>query len=126
MAGVARRAETFDAVPESVRAARRFMRETLEALEVPEPPLDNAILLGNELVTNAVKHARTRFDVRLAADHGRVRVEVSDSDTGSARLRSAGADDTSGRGLAIVDLIADRWGVEERADGKAVWVELLV
>ena len=102
------------------------MRRTLEEFDVPEPPLETAILLGNELVTNAVQHARTDFEVRLDADDRHVRVEVRDSDTTPARPKTASIDDTSGRGLAMVDLVADSWGVDDHATGKTVWAELVV
>ena len=102
------------------------MRRTLESLDVPEPPLENAILLGNELVTNAVQHARTRFEVRLTADDFHVRVEVRDADAGAAQIRTAAPDETCGRGLTMVDLVADSWGVDEDSTGKSVWAELLV
>lgn len=124
--GIPDRVQLFTAVPESVRAARQFMRRTLEELDVPEPPLENAILLGNELVTNAVQHARTPFEVRIDADERLVRVEVQDADPRPARPKAAATSDTSGRGLAMVDLVADRWGVDEHPAGKTVWAELLV
>lgn len=123
-AGSRETTESFDPELRSVRAARQFMRRSLDALDIPEPPLENAVLLGNELVTNAVKHAKTRFEVRLSASRTHVRVEVRDSDTSNAEPRAAAFDDTSGRGLSMVDRVADSWGIDQQSTGKAVWAEL--
>jgi anti-sigma regulatory factor (Ser/Thr protein kinase) len=125
-AGSDERAEWFEADVESVRAARTFMRRSLESLDVPEPPLETAVLLGNELVTNAVQHARTRFEVRLRAHALHVRVEVRDTNAAAAEARIAGVEETSGRGLAMLNTLADSWGVDRDATGKAVWAELRV
>ena len=125
-AGAHERAEAFEPDVGNVAAARRFLRTSLESFAVPEPPSEDAFLLGNELVTNAVQHARTRLEVCVSANAVRVRIEVRDSHPAPARPRSAGTAEPSGRGLAMIDLVAERWGVDETATGKAVWAELLV
>jgi len=115
---------SLQGVPASVPAARTFVRATLASWDLGWLS-DSATVIVSELATNAVLHAQSSFVVRLALDaEGGVRLEVID---GSARQpvpkrHSAGA--TTGRGLSIVDQLASAWGVEERPDGKAVWVHL--
>ncbi|MFJ6686897.1 ATP-binding protein [Streptomyces werraensis] len=89
-----------------------------------------AELLAAELLTNAVRHAhRPSGDgarITLTAYQTRccLRVEVADPDPNPPVIRHASTDDESGRGLALVDALADHWGVSERIDGKAVWFSL--
>jgi anti-sigma regulatory factor (Ser/Thr protein kinase) len=85
---------------------------------------ETARLLVSELVANAVTHAAT--DVTLALDLGPecLRVEVSDGARSELRARHPGPEDPSGRGLLIVEALADRWGVEADPPGKTVWFEL--
>lgn len=81
------------------------------------------VTAANELVTNAVLHARTEFTVRVLADTRWVRVEVSDSNTRMPQPCLAPADAASGRGLAIVDGSGLQWGAERHPGGKTVWVQ---
>ena len=87
-----------------------------------------AVLLTSELVTNAVLHGLTPVTVLVSDDGVRVRVEVADGRPGPLSLPSEGpaADRISGRGLGIVDHLADRWGCRPQQDpaGKVVWFEL--
>jgi anti-sigma regulatory factor (Ser/Thr protein kinase) len=95
---------------------------------------DRVLLVVSELVTNAVVHARTRLEVWFAADDRTVAVVVSDHDLDGSRLVGPAvcdepADGTvpmGGRGLAIVDALADDWGVAETTDGKRVWARWAV
>jgi anti-sigma regulatory factor (Ser/Thr protein kinase) len=105
-------------------AARRFVRRVLEATDA-EVALDTAELLTSELVTNAVVHVGSSSELVITTMDGGVRVEVTDHDGRLPAIETAGADATHGRGLAIVDALADAWGVDGRADnGKTVWFEL--
>jgi anti-sigma regulatory factor (Ser/Thr protein kinase) len=91
---------------------------------------DVAELLAAELLANAVQHAlHTNSDcarVTLTARQDRwgLRVEVADPDPNPPVMRHAATDDEGGRGLALVDALADRWGVTERANGKTIWFRL--
>ena len=118
------RTAVFGPVAETPAAARRFLRLELEKLAVPEPPLEAAVLLANELVSNAVLHARTVMELRLFTADDLVRVEVHDGNTRRPTTAAAPIDATSGRGLLLVQAIADRWGVEGTRDGKVIWFEL--
>lgn len=109
--------------PESVPASRRFVRQALAG--VPDDLLDTAELLVSELATNAVLHARTEFEIRVWAAPGRVHALVSDA---AGELWPAPGDGdpeaTTGRGLAMVETLATRFGVEATGLGKSVWFEL--
>ena len=95
--------------PESARAARRFVDRTLAGWDGPEAR-DDAVLLVDELVTNAIRHA--------------LYVEVYDADPALPVLRNPGPTQTSGRGLPTVAALADVWGVRPEPVGKVVWFQL--
>jgi anti-sigma regulatory factor (Ser/Thr protein kinase) len=108
------------AVPE----ARRALRELLRHWGRPGRS-EIAELLTSELVTNALVH--TDHDAVLTATVGPrgLRVEVRDFVARRPRLRVPNADDgTHGRGLVLVQSLADAWGVKAHGVGKAVWFEL--
>ncbi|BCM66497.1 ATP-binding protein [Streptomyces tricolor] len=87
-------------------------------------------LCATELLTNVIDHLGegTPVTVRVigaATRHGRTRIEVTDPDPRALPvLLSATAADESGRGLALVNALAERWGVEQGPDRKTVWCEL--
>ncbi|MGP4048123.1 ATP-binding protein [Streptomyces sp. 2A115] len=90
----------------------------------------DAVLLLSELATNAILHTvSTRFlcGAGLITD-GRLRIEVHDGDCTGRALprRDPDLDDESGRGLLLVQQIADAWGVDRSAltGGNAVWATL--
>lgn len=101
--------------------ARRHVQRVLEGC--PERIVDIAAVVVTELAANATEHARTEMWISVDIDDDRVRIEVGDGSPDlpvARRPRSA----TSGRGLLIVDRLADEWGVDPSARGKTVWVEL--
>jgi anti-sigma regulatory factor (Ser/Thr protein kinase) len=108
--------------------ARRMVARHLH----PLPPVmrDDLTVMVSELVTNAVIHGRPEVLLHLFLTSGLVRVEVYDGGDPFpvARAESVPIDRTSGRGLAIVDSMATRWGVGAAAHvpGKSVWFELTV
>jgi anti-sigma regulatory factor (Ser/Thr protein kinase) len=81
-------------------------------------------LLVSELVSNAIGHSDGPIGLRLRCTQRVLCVEVSDGDTRRPRLRDAGPEDEAGRGLHLVDRLADRWGVRPLPDGKVVWCEV--
>ncbi|MEU4084102.1 ATP-binding protein [Streptomyces aureus] len=108
------------AVPE----ARKALRELLRYWGKPGGA-ETAELLTSELVTNALIH--TDDDAVLTATIGPrgLRVEVRDFVARRPRLCVPNADDgTHGRGLVLVQSLADAWGVRSHGVGKAVWFEL--
>lgn len=78
----------------------------------------------SELVTNAISYTFGNVQMNFSDDGQQIRVEVSDGSTMSPIIREPGRD--GGRGLRLVDALADRWAVESRLDGKLVWFEVSV
>jgi len=89
--------------------------------------LDEALLLGTELITNAVVHAGTDVDMVVELRARAVFVSVGDrySARGLPTHPTAPPEESeSGRGLFLVDAFARRWGVVHERTGKHVWFEL--
>ena len=118
------RHEAFPPSLLSVREARRFVRTSVSTY-LPVPDLETVELLTSEVVTNAVVHAGSSPVVEVAADGGTVRVSVEDHDPAWPMPRAVPEDATSGRGMGLVDTMADAWGVEQAAPrGKRIWFEV--
>lgn len=115
----------FVAVPQSVAAARRFVTQVLESWGRREL-LADAALLASELATNAVRHAASPFRTDVERDGAAVRISVTDLAPGRIVATTADFDDLNGRGIAIVQAVADHWGCDEAPGGKVVWAELHV
>ncbi|MET9385192.1 ATP-binding protein [Streptomyces sp. NPDC002928] len=108
------------AVPE----ARRALRELLRHWGKPGRS-EIAELLTSELVTNALVHTDREALLTATVGPDGLRVEVRDFVTRRPRLRAPDTDDgTHGRGLVLVQSLADAWGVQPHGVGKAVWFEL--
>ncbi|GAA1967061.1 hypothetical protein GCM10009798_29250 [Nocardioides panacihumi] len=105
----------------AVATARRAVAAQLRSWEVPSRVVADLVLLTSELVTNALRHARGPHELRLRHVEREVVIEVSDSSPMRPRRRQVDGDAESGRGLTIVDAVADRWGSRSIADGKVVW-----
>jgi len=104
----------------SVPEARRDVASTLEQWGLAGLA-DTAVLLVSEVVTNAVLHARTEVLLTMARVGSGVRIEVSDGSTLPPALRWHSATSTTGRGLRMLDLLADSWSAESTSTGKTVW-----
>ena len=115
-------------VPSSPHAPAR-VRRAIEALSgsLEAGVVDQLKLLATELVTNSCRHAPAKGDpigVVLGVDDGTVRLSVTDGGPGfSAPELDLDPQSESGRGLFIVDALADRWGIDT-SDGTCVWLEL--
>ncbi|WP_327269258.1 ATP-binding protein [Streptomyces sp. NBC_01218] len=122
--------------PAEVGRARRWARSRLEGsgIREDEPLSETLILLISELVTNAVVHTGCPAVLRMlfgpvgptgAPGKGdTVRVEVADTSARPPKQRHAEGDDTNGRGLELVDGLADRWGWMPEGTGKQIWCEV--
>ncbi|MEU0051885.1 SpoIIE family protein phosphatase [Streptomyces sp. NPDC006309] len=111
--------------PEALIHARHMIRAAVRAWGARDRA-DEIELVADELITNALMHTEGSAIVTLRALAGsdrRVRIEVEDSSSALPRRREAGEQGVSGRGLLLVDRLADVWGVEARGGGKAVWCE---
>ncbi|MFC4782893.1 ATP-binding protein [Nocardioides sp. MAHUQ-72] len=128
-----RNAVLLEGDPRAPGAARRFLREQLAAWEVDADTVDNAQLCLSELVTNVVMHARTTSELTVHLEDGVLTVVVRDlggssraGDPGVIAPPGEGEDPLRvyGRGLMLVDAIADRWGSEVDASGTTAWFAL--
>ncbi|MDJ1136128.1 ATP-binding protein [Streptomyces iconiensis] len=110
----------------SVPAAKGFVGAALSAWEVEERR-DEVLLCVSEMATNALVHGvppGRGFRLMLWLERDDVlRVEVHDSGEGSPEVDRPGPDGENGRGLMLVEALADKWGVGEREPGKVVWAE---
>ncbi|MFE4665043.1 SpoIIE family protein phosphatase [Streptomyces sp. NPDC056716] len=114
--------------PEALAEARHLIRAAVRAWGAVDCA-DEVELVADELITNALMHTEGAAIVTLRVLGGterRLRVEVEDSSSALPRRREPGTSGVSGRGLMLVDLLADVWGVEARGGGKCVWCEFVV
>lgn len=114
--------------PEALTLARHMIRAAVRAWGAGDHA-DEIELVADELITNALMHTEGSAVVTLRVLTGsdrRLRVEVEDSSSALPRRREAGESGVSGRGLLLVDMLTDVWGVEARGGGKCVWCEFLV
>jgi anti-sigma regulatory factor (Ser/Thr protein kinase) len=103
-------------------AARHFVMTGLRgAVASSQPALcDDLALIVSELVTNSVRASAQVVDVELRVEPDRVEIQVTDDASGWPTLRAAEVDSVDGRGLDIVDQLADSWRTVSRRTGKSV------
>jgi serine/threonine-protein kinase RsbW len=112
----------------AARKARRAVRRRLDG-ELPESRLTDVELLVSELATNSVRHGGTGEDGEIAVEadvlDDRVRLCLRDFGEGFEQTRTPRPreDGAGGYGLVLLDLLADRWGVQ-RDEGFCVWFEV--
>jgi anti-sigma regulatory factor (Ser/Thr protein kinase) len=112
--------------PEGASFARRAMKRAADLWLLDRDMTEIALLLVSELATNAIRHGAPPVRLSLRLDKDRLRVEVTDSSPALPRLGHPAPDQTSGRGLQIVQQLAVKWGstASQRRIGKTVWFEL--
>ncbi len=117
-----RASRSFPPEPVSAREARRFLRSFLDD-RARDDLSDAALLALSEIVTNAVLHAHTPFDVTAAlSEDGSLLVEVVDTNPQLPAQRDYGSLATTGRGMQLVAALTAECGVSARGTGsKAVW-----
>ncbi|MDH6627878.1 anti-sigma regulatory factor (Ser/Thr protein kinase) [Streptomyces sp. LBL] len=128
--------QQLSATRRGARLARHLATYQLDVWGIPfgSDVSDNVALVVAELASNAVLHARVPgrdFALRLEHRTDALRIEVADARGDrhvAAQLPAAGATDPTtdhGRGLVIVDVLASRWGVNDRpGPGKVVWADI--
>ncbi|MER5869649.1 SpoIIE family protein phosphatase [Streptomyces sp. NPDC002044] len=115
------------AEPERISGARRQVRELLHDWADADQ-VDSAVLMVSEMVTNVLVH--TDGDALLVAEavgelgERRLRVEVADASDELPHKRRPGEMASSGRGVLLMEMLADTWGVDPRGEGKSIWFEL--
>ena len=88
--------------------------------------LDDAALLVSELVSNVVDHVQGEavLSLEIGLAEGWLRISVADGSSVRPVVRELQHDRPRGRGLQLVEAIADRWGAEDHHGGKRIWFEL--
>ena len=126
---------TVDHAPSSAAQARRAIGADLAGRGLPTAVVQNAALIVSELIGNAVRYGRPLpggvLRVAWVLEPGCLLLRVSDGGGNQApRFRDAGPSDVRGRGLAIIDALARKWGVDRYENGagpvSTVWAELAV
>ncbi|MGW7318607.1 SpoIIE family protein phosphatase [Streptomyces sp. NPDC054865] len=115
------------AEPGRIAGARHQIQEFLHDWADPDQ-VDSAVLMVSEMVTNVLVH--TDGDALLVAEAAgdpgtrRLRVEVADGSDELPHRRQPGEMASSGRGVLLMEMLADVWGVDPRGEGKSIWFEL--
>jgi anti-sigma regulatory factor (Ser/Thr protein kinase) len=109
---------------DAAQLARRYARAQC-AGHTPPTLVEDVELVVSELVTNAMRHGRGQITMHLEVAPDRVVVGVRDQGAGQPSPREPDATDANGRGLALVAILATKWGVRpEPGGGKVVWCVL--
>ncbi|WP_318213630.1 SpoIIE family protein phosphatase [Streptomyces sp. SCL15-6] len=114
------------AEPERIAVARQHLRDLLHDWP-DEEQRDAAVLLLSEVLTNVLVHtdANALLVAEVSGNPGErhIRVEVTDSGDDLPHKRRPGEMASSGRGLMLIELLSDAWGVAPRGEGKSIWFE---
>ena len=106
--------------------ARAFVARQVP--DLAEERLDDVLLCVSELATNALVHGAPDLSIGATVGSGVVTVAITDRGSGRpAGPHDPGIDETRGRGLLLVSLLAVRWGVRDADDGgagKTVWCDV--
>ncbi|MEU4116613.1 ATP-binding protein [Kitasatospora sp. NPDC028055] len=110
----------------AVPPARRLVLEIARVWGMPfsAEALQELELCASEVIANAMEHAKARCTVTVRRVGERLRVEVEDPVPNFERC-AADPESTSGRGLMLVEALADAWGWHPAGEGKVVWFEIL-
>jgi anti-sigma regulatory factor (Ser/Thr protein kinase) len=111
--------------PSHAGRARRMITAHLAEWKINGEVGEVTVLLVSELVTNAMRHGGDPIKMIADTTASGLRVEVYDGN-GEAfpAIRDVRPDAPGGRGLRLVDALADRWGAIADAAGKCVWFEI--
>jgi anti-sigma regulatory factor (Ser/Thr protein kinase) len=106
----------------SLGEGRRFVAQTLRAWQVDESRIEPVLVVANELVANAIVHARSAPVLSLEGSGSDLMLRVTDGSETVPVASAGAADEAGGRGLMLVQALADRWGIDTNSSGKTVWV----
>jgi anti-sigma regulatory factor (Ser/Thr protein kinase) len=107
----------------SPRRARQFVDQVLHNWR-RDGAIERMALIASELVTNAVRHARTDITIEVESRDDTLYLEVFDRGDGNPVFREADPETPGGLGLPIVEALASSWGTRVRDGGKGVWAEV--
>jgi anti-sigma regulatory factor (Ser/Thr protein kinase) len=110
----------------AARTGREFVAEFCSRHHLATRTTDDAVLITSELLTNAYLHARSPAVVTVQLLGRALHIEVADQSDTVPNPRHPGPSIAGGRGLWLLDVLAQRWGVLPRAPGKTIWFELPV
>ncbi|RZS90928.1 anti-sigma regulatory factor (Ser/Thr protein kinase) [Motilibacter rhizosphaerae] len=111
--------------PEACAVARRTVRDALSAWGVGGEGLAyDATLVVTELVSNGVRHGGDAVRLELATEAGCLEVAVVDGSAVLPEARGSDGESEGGRGVAIIEAVSRRWGVQALGEGKRVWAEI--
>ena len=120
--------------PADLASATRARHDVADVLLARNPGIgrgviDDVQLVVSELTSNAVRHARSRFDLAVDvlsvdANADRIRVAVADDSPRAPVRRESPRDTSEGRGMVIVAAVAEDWGVDQLGHGKRVWADI--
>ena len=113
---------TFAPSIDQVVAARHFVSRVVADAGLSHTIHDVALATG-ELAANAAEHAGTPFAVVVLLE-GCIRIEVSDGSPAMPFKPDVDEYAERGRGIALIELVSTRWGVDRTAAGKRVWAEI--
>lgn len=111
---------TLPAVSSTPRKARLLVAERFG----DHPRCGDLLVCVSEAVTNAVLHAGTALRLVVRDDGILLRIEVTDADPTIPIRRDPDPKTPTGRGLHLIERLAERWGVDGRRDGKTIWFEV--
>jgi anti-sigma regulatory factor (Ser/Thr protein kinase) len=108
---------------------RQRISSELGEAGIPPALIDDVVLVATELLSNALRHAQSlpgeQLDVSWDVGDRAVSIKVTDGGgRRSPHVRHPGPAETTGRGLSIVDSLAEEWGVEEGDASATVWATL--
>jgi anti-sigma regulatory factor (Ser/Thr protein kinase) len=109
--------------PSAAGQARAWLKARLD--DWSEDGVATVQLLASELVTNAILHTRDVVEVIAQRVGSGVTVEVVDRNPSKPMVKTYGAEAATGRGLRLVDALADAWGVRGDDSRKAVWFRVM-
>jgi anti-sigma regulatory factor (Ser/Thr protein kinase) len=111
--------------PRSVPSARHLVASLLAGWGARQSPADVALLV-TELVANVVDHVGgdSVLNLEVALSDASLRISVADGSAVRPVVRELSAENARGRGLQLVQAVADRWGSDDHDGGKRVWFEL--
>lgn len=127
MAATARREARWRFAPSATvpAQARKRLGKEFSLWGLGPDDVEAAVLVANELVSNAVEHARTELELTVKLDGAMIAIRVRDGSPDEPRHRPHDFSALRGRGLQVVAALAFRWGWTSDAEGKTVWADVL-